>query len=746
MAQGRQGVSAADRIAAALARDWRRRRAGLALAFAAQARRGLLWAPVALGGGVAVYFALPVEPPLALTLLAVAAALAGGVVAGWRAPVLLLVLVAAGPAVGAWRTAQVAAPVLARETGAVPVTGRLLAQGVDAAGVRRLTLAPERLGRLDDAARPARVRVSVRTAAPPLRPGDRVRLTAVLAPPPGPAAPGAFDFARQAYFARLGGVGYAVSAVERLDPGDNRAGRAGWGAWLQGVREGVASRVRAVVPGAEGGVAAALLTGLRGGIPSDTAEALRVAGLAHLLAISGLHVGLVAAGLFFTVRAGLALWPWLAVHWPIKAMAAAVAWAGAGGYVLLAGATVPTLRAFIMVSLSLLALMAGRRPISLRLVAVAALAILVARPEALVSAGFQMSFAAVVALVAVYDRAGPALARWRRDAPPGRRLALYFLALLLSTLVAELAIAPFAAYQFQRLGFYGLAANMVAVPLMSLAIMPLALVALVLMPLGLDALALRPMGWAVGVVLDTATAVAAWPGADIGVKAFPAAALGLVALGGLVAALGGQRALMAPAALLLAAGLAWAASAGRPDLFVDREARLVAWVRDGRLWLSHPARGAYDREQWRRLSGLGGRPGGQVLDQAGASGDRAMAEGVAHGLALRCDPLGCAGRLDGRPQGLLDAPLGRHRSGRWVAVAFDRAALADDCRRADILVALVPVTGRACPAPRLVVDRRLILAAGAVAIDLDAEPPRLVTAAGVRGLRPWVRPHPARRP
>ncbi|MBK5911939.1 hypothetical protein CCR85_10605 [Rhodothalassium salexigens] len=738
MAQGRHGLTAADRIVAALARDGRRRRAGLVLAVAAQARRGLLWAPVALGGGVAVYFALPVEPPLALTLLILAAALAGAVLAGpeRRLPALLLVLVATGPAVGAWRTAQVAAPVLSRETGAVAVTGRLLAQGVDAAGVRRLTLAPDRLGQLGDAARPARVRVSLRTEAPPLRPGDRVRLTAVLAPPPGPAAPGAFDFARQAYFARLGGVGYAVSAVERLDPGDNRAGRAAWGArgraWLQGVREGVASRVRAVVPGAEGGVAAALLTGLRGGIPPDTAEALRVAGLAHLLAISGLHVGLVAAGLFFTVRAGLALWPWLALHWPIKALAAAVAWGGAGGYVLLAGATVPTLRAFIMVSLSLLALMAGRRPISLRLVAVAALAILVARPEALVSAGFQMSFAAVVALVAVYDRAGPALARWRRDAPPGRRLALYFLALLLSTVVAELAIAPFAAYQFQRLGFYGLAANMVAVPLMSLAIMPLALAALLLMPLGLDALALRPMGWAIGVVLDTAAAVAAWPGADIGVKAFPAAALGLMALGGLVAALGGQRALMAPAALLLAAGLVWAASAGRPDLFVDREARLVAWVHDGRLWLSHPARGAYDREQWRRLSGLGGRPG--------AGRDRAMADGIGDGLDLRCDPLGCAGRLDG----LRDGRRGGFGGGRWVAIAFDRAALADDCRRADVLIALVPVTGSACPAPRLVVDRTAILVAGATAIDLDAEPPRLSTAAGVRGLRPWVQPHPAR--
>ena len=352
---------------------------------------------------------------------------------------------------------------------------------------------------LDPDRTPARVRLrlSARQGAA-AEIGAWVELRAVLRPPSPPVAPGAFDFQRHAYFQRLGGVGFAVTVARRTaPPGEVQASVfAPWRLALAGLRIEIADRIRAALDGPAGAVAAALMTGDRRAIPAHVLADMRDSGLAHLLAISGLHVGLVAAILFFGLRAALALVPKVALRYPIKKWAAAAALVGAFGYVLISGASVSTQRAFLMVGVVLLAVMVDRTAISMRLVAWAALIVLAMAPESLLGPSFQMSFAAVVALVAAYEVLRRRLSAWRAEAGTLRRAGLYLVGVGITTIVATAATAPFAVYHFNRFAEYGLAANLAAVPLTALWVMPWAMAAFCLMPAGLEAVALTPMGWA----------------------------------------------------------------------------------------------------------------------------------------------------------------------------------------------------------------------------------------------------------
>jgi len=270
-------------------------------------------------------------------------------------------------------------------------------------------------------------------------------------------------------------------------------------------------------------------------------QAIRDSGLAHLLAISGLHIGLVAGILFIWVRAMLALVGPLALRYPIKKWAAATAIAGALAYALIAGSTVPTQRAFLTVGLVLAAVMLDRRGLSIRLVAWAALAILIVQPESLLGPSFQMSFAAVTALIASYEVISE---RRRYDdygnstLPPWlRKAGLYLIGVALTTLIAGIATAPFAVFHLNRFADYGLAANLLAVPVTAMWVMPSAVVAFLLMPFGMEGLALASMGWGVDVIIKVAETVAGWDGAVTLVSAMPTAALCAIVLGGLWLAL-----------------------------------------------------------------------------------------------------------------------------------------------------------------------------------------------------------------
>jgi competence protein ComEC len=605
------------------------------------------------------------------------------------------------------RTALVAAPVLQKKLGPVTVEGRLVRIEVLTKG-RRLWLDGLSIGRLDRDRTPQRIRVKLFGRTGDLGPGDRVRLRAVLYPPAGPAMPGAFDFARRAFFAGLGGVGYAVSRPVLV----GRASSGGLAVRLAALRYRLTREIYRAMPGPAGAVAAALMTGERGAIPEDVLAAMRESGLAHLLAISGLHMGLVGGLLFFAVRLCLALHERTALRYPIKKWAAGAALLGSLAYLLISGATLPTQRAFLMLSLVMLAVAIDRSAISMNMVAWAAGVILLISPESLMSVSYQMSFAAVTALVAVYE-----LDRTRRLNHAGgqsapRRAALYLSAVLLSTLIAGAATAPFALYHFNQVTLYGMAANLLAVPLTALWVMPWAIAAFILMPFGLAGLALVPMGWGIDGVIYIAKTVQALPGAVALFPSMPAWGLGLLCLGGLWLCLW-----RLPWRFIglcpIAIGFAAIATVRTPDILVSDTGRLAAVKgQDGRLLFPSRARG-FIAETWLRRAG-----------------QAAPAAGPAPGPGpMRCDALGCIVRT----------------GGEVVALVKMAAALPDDCRLATILVSRVPVRKWRCRGPRLVVDRYDVWRAGAHAVWLTPGGIDVKTVAGTGGNRPWSRYPPRRR-
>ena len=538
-------------------------------------------------------------------------------------------------------------------------------------------------------------------------PGDRITVRAIVMPPLSPAAPGAFDFPRLAWFQSLGAVGFTIAAPRLVAPHGGGADGKTMAIRITVLRQSMSERIRAVIGGDAGAVAAALMTGDRGAISEEVLGAMRDSGLAHLLAISGLHVGLLAGVLFFFVRGGLALIEPVALRYPIKKWAAVVAIAGAFLYLLATGATVPTQRAFIMTGIVLLAVLLDRAAISMRLVAFAALVILVAAPEAILGPSFQMSFAAVVALIAVYELRGDHLSGWRGHAALGRKLALYGGGILLTTLVASLATTPFAVFHFNRFVSYGMAANLLAVPITALWIMPWATAAYVLMPFGLEGLALAPMGWGIDVVLWVARTVAGWPGAVALLPALPMWALALTAGGGLWLCLWRRRWRFAGAAGIVA-GMAALMTYQGPDILIDGDAKQIAVREDGGGLRVSGRRTSFVAETWLRRDGLGEA---LVWPTRRAPG----------GASFRCDAVGCIAKV----------------SGATVAPAHRPEALAENCRQADVVVSLVPVRG-ACPSAGLVIDRFDVWRQGAHAIWLTGDGPIVRTAGQSRGNRPWV--------
>jgi competence protein ComEC len=676
--------------------------AWLAGAGAAERDRLALWAPVALGIGVIAYFALPAEPPELLGAALASAALAG-ILAVRRRPSLILpiaalALAAVGFALAEWRTARVAAPMLDRDLGPRIVEGRVVAEDV-LPGTVRVVLDDVAIEEVDRAATPARVRIRLRSGTAPLPTGARIRVLAILGGPSGPAAPGAYDFRRQAFFERLGGVGFAIGEVEITAPPQP----GGLGQAIERLRQRVGARIRGHLEGDEGAMAEALLTGARGGISEEVNEAMRLSGLAHLLSISGLHIGLVAAIVFGGVRGALALWPAVALRWPVKKWAAVVAVAAILFYTLIVGATVPTQRAFLMTGLVFAAILVDRSALSLRVLAWAAIAVMALSPESLLGPSFQMSFAAVLGLIAGFEAAGARL--WRREgdgwiARAGRSLA----AMLLTSLIASAATAPFALYHFQRISLAGILSNLLAVPLTGFWITPFGILAYLLMPFGLEGLALEPMAWGIDALIWIARTAAAWPLAAVAAPAMTDTGLALAALGCLWLCLwrGRHRLLGAPLVLVaMASGLA----AARPDLLINDTGTLIA-IRDeaGRLALSSGRADRFARDVWLRREGQ---------EEAARWAD-APPDG-----ALACDGLACLWR----------------RQGHLVALVTDRQAAGEDCARADVVVASVPMP-RWCGAG-VVVDRFDLWREGAHALYIGPDGVRLQSVADAVGDRPW---------
>ena len=371
------------------------------------------------------------------------------------------------------------APVLQAETGPVDVYGHVELVEPRAAKGQRLTIRVTAMEKQRGARLAGAGAHRAREENSALKPGDAVRVKARLSPPPGPALPGDYDFARAAWFQGLGAVGFAVAAAE-IDanigepPLSLRLGAA-----VARVRQAIGRRVLEALPGETGAIANALITGERGGISETTNQAFRDSGLFHILSISGLHMVIMAGAVFLSIRLLLAAIPAIALRYPTKKWAAAGAMAGALGYLLISGAAFATVRSYIMISIMFIAVLLDRPALALRNVALAALLILLSWPESLLDAGFQMSFAAVVCLVSVYEwlRArDEAREGWMRRGAIARTL-LFFGGIVTSTLVAGLAVAPFGIYHFHNTQQFAILANLAAIPICNLVVMPAALVA-----------------------------------------------------------------------------------------------------------------------------------------------------------------------------------------------------------------------------------------------------------------------------
>jgi competence protein ComEC len=634
--------------------------------------------------------------------LVVGLALAGLRPLAWAAALLL-----AGLGVTELRVALNQHPVLQDRQFAV-VTARVESAEPLAFGEQRLLLVPAPGAELPDGTLRLRVRVrgNAQTGQPIVPAGALVSLRALLSPPAGMAVPGGFDLARRAWFDGVGGSGVALGKVAILAPPPP-----GPQLWLAGVRGRLQALITARMPGEVGAVAAAFVTGWQGAIPPATAQAMRDAGLAHLLSISGLHIAVVVGSVALLARSLLALWPWLALRAPVPTLALAAGALAGLAYTLLAGAQVPTVRAVIAACIVVLGMMLGRQALSLRLLAAAAFAILVVRPEALLGASFQMSFAAVIGIVALYEsRLGRWLTAVREDEPWWQWLARAAASLLASGLVAEFALSGIGLYHFGRSGLYGIAANLVAIPLTSFVVMPALMLALLTELLGLGWL--WPLAsWAMQWLIDLADTTASLPGAVITSAAIPGPVFALGAAGGLWLALWRTRARWWGLAAI-AAAVVLVQAAPLPDLLISSDGRHAGLrLHDGRL--------AHSRE----------RMGDFLIDNMteAIGADPAAAVWLGALPSARCSPEACVADV---------ARGGR----RWRLLATTGRSLIprDDfepaCGAADILVSDRRLPGW-CRPRWLKLDAAALAQTGAVAIWLPAQ--RIETSIDAAGDRPW---------
>ena len=662
-----------------------------------------LWIPVMLGCGVATWLTLGDARHWMIAILA-SLAIGLAALAGGRSGRLLRVvaigalLFAVGVALIWWRADRVAAPVLARPA-VVTATGRVeRAEPLAARGLVRVVLVTETAGV------PPRVRINLADEDVPagLGRGARISLRARLMPPPAPSVPGAYDFERVAWFAGLGATGRGFAPVTVITPARARSD----------LRVELTRHILTALPGSAGGVAAALATGDEGGIEAEDADAMRRAGLAHLLSVSGLHITAVVGATMLIVLRLLALSPWLALRLRLPIVAAIAGAAAAVGYTLLTGSQVPTIRSCVGALLVLAALAMGREAMTLRLVATGATIVLIFWPETIAGPSFQLSFAAITAIVALHEH--PRVVSWfeRRDDGVVRRVARGAASLLLTGLVVEAALMPIAVYHFHKAGLYGAAANIVAIPLTTFIIMPLEALALIADSVGLGA----PFWWLAGAALHgllwMAHIVSATPGAATMLPAMPTSAFAAMVAGGVWLALWRTRVrLWGAMPLLIGAG--WALTTPAPGLLVTGDGRHVAIRTSSGLALLRERAGDYTRTT--------------LAENTGVDTDPLALDDVA---GARCGPDAC----------IVDWSANSRRIRLFAtrsSYSIPYPALIDACKAADIVISDRRLP-RGCTPGWLKLDRSTLARTGGVAITLSTGRITTVRQAGDR--HPWRDP------
>lgn len=564
-----------------------------------QRERWVYWLPVPLGFGIIWYFSLKSEPPLFIGLTAFLATLTlfGAFYRNrawlplWLAALLLLL----GFTAGQWRTHLVDAPVLQKKSYPATLQGRVVE--VDPLPKAYRIVIEDIVvtgGKIWQDHLPARVRIKLKNNDPAVpRAGDIVSVKAVLLPLSGPVLPGAFDFQRYGFFRQLGATGYAIGDMTTVQRGES-------GFFFENLRRRIRERIAANIDNPDhAALMTAFMVGESNGISEKTWDIARLSGIAHLIAISGSHFVMIAGFPFFLIRALLAAIPFVALRFPVKKIAAVGAIAVSVFYMLLIGSPIPAQRAVLSVSIIMLAILLDRDPFTLRLAAFSAFVILLLRPESLLGASFQLSFAAIVALIAFYESTRTWWQKHFREENIFRRYSFYLIGCFMTTVVASGATAAFALYHFSSVPLLaGLVANMVAVPVTTFITFPLGLLACLLMPLGLEKGLLVVTEKSLDIVMAVAEDVTHWPHASFEVDGWPMWILGVFALGGLWLCFWQGR-LRLLGILPMVAALACIPLTPRADVLVSDSARIFA-VRgnDGTLWVSSARIEKFVRNEW----------------------------------------------------------------------------------------------------------------------------------------------------
>ncbi|MDB5649998.1 MAG: competence protein ComEC, partial [Hyphomicrobiales bacterium] len=599
----------------------------------------------------------------------------------------------AGFTAGVLRTATMSAPVL--DPIRVAKVTAMIETVDDRYGGGRLLLRVGSIEGMEQEQVPSRIRVTIRSNVG-LRAGMAIKATMRLVPPARPSEPGGYDFSREAFFQGIGAVGSVLSRVESAPPLE-----VPWiariNAFIDRGRNDLTHRIASVIGGSDGAVAAALVTGKRGLISEEATDTLRGAGIYHVVSISGLHMVL-AAGLFlWTLRALFALVPFIALNYPVKKWAAAFAMVGAVAYDVFAGSEVATERSLIMVIVMLGAILVDRPALSMRNLAVSALLVMAREPETILGPSFQMSFGAVAAMIALFERSGGDVTK--SDMAQGFlvRMRRTISIMLLTTFVAGFATGPFASFHFHRVNPYSIVGNSLTLPLVEFVVMPAAVLGVAIAPFGLDAPVWTLMGWGITGMMDLSRFVAALDGSTRYVAAFGAGALLLMSLALIWLTLW-RTPIRYLGIIFAVTGFAGAATYRTPDLVVDATGRTLALRGEqARYEVMNGKGNAFAVSQWLLGDGDKRPPGAPGLP--GES---------------RCDKLGCISHL-------ID--------GRTVALILEPAALLEDCGRADVVVTRLRVAN-VCRGPELLLDGAHFATHGATELrvsangELEAKPSR----------------------
>jgi ComEC/Rec2-related protein len=694
--------------------------------FEIERARGALFhfVPVFLGAGAALYF-VAAEEPFLIALVVVLALFALGIFMAKERPALRALmmagaLTAAGGTAAKIETLRVQT-ILLGENISTRVTGRILAIEKVGKGYRAIVevVATERPNLKFQ---PERIKITLRKAPFGLQAGDGIKALFLLRPPTGPVRPGSFDFAFDAYFDRIGANGISLSEVERAQvPTTGILSQTRF--WFEQQRTRIAERMRRQITGQNGEMAAALVTGLTGGINAETNEAMRVSGLAHVTSISGLHMALVAGAVMGIVRLLLAAFPLFSSRFPAKKIAALLAFIAAFVYLLLSGGGVATLRSFIMLGVMLAAVMFDRAALTMRNLVIAAIIILIWSPHEVIGPSFQMSFAATAALIGAYQVFSERRAKRLETNTPDIRLWVralrltggFFIGLALTSLIAGAATSIYSAYHFNRIAPLGLFANLAAMPAVSIVVMPMALISVLLMPLGLDGVPLYLMGKGVGIMLAVADYFSAKSAAGA-TGLMPGNAMIAFTIALALACLFVSR-LKLFALPFLAFGAFLALNRTLPDLIVSEDAKLVA-VRsaDNALAVNRARPNRFTADNWQR---------------AYFASSLALPAEEAAGVSLfECSDAYCVLQ---RPDGLR------------IAQTEDRDILPAACADADLVVAAFPVPRRGCGegGARLISARELARRGAAevyvFGADAHGKPDIEVSFAFANLDRPWQR-------